>query len=390
MIRRRERSLLKSGAVAGLVAALAVGLLALFFADHLGAKPQIKSSLIAHEWGTFTAIADGNGRAVPWIPFVNPAELPEFVEHLSSPGYKLSLRGTIRMETPVLYFYSPREETLSVRVAFLKGLITEWYPHAVRVEPAVVPADADLNHLIFPGTITWSKVAISPNLNVEFPGASQQTRYYAARETSSAPLRVKTAGGEEIEKFLFYRGVSAAPLPISAKQDPDGKLEIKNLSEAPIPAAILFERRGERVGYRIEQAEADERIFDPPSLTDDIDSLCTQLEAILVNQGLYADEAHAMVETWKDSWFEEGSRLIYIVPRAYIDKVLPLTINPAPEQVVRVFVGRLEIITPTTAREVKAAIAAKDESTLNKYGPFLEPILQVADKEHSIFKPFKK
>src|SRR5262249_5931934 len=160
------------------------------------------------------------------------------------------------------------------------------------------------------------------------------------------------------------------------RQGSDGKLVIN--SEAQIPAAILFERRGERVGYRVEQGEANGITFDSPLLTDSIDSLYAELEAILVNQGLYADEAHAMVETWKDSWFEEGSRLIYIVPRGFVDNVLPLTIDPAPEQVVRVFVGRLEIVTPATARVVEAAIAAKDDATVKKYGRFLEPILQVA------------
>ncbi len=36
---------------------------------------------------------------------------------------------------------------------------------------------------------------------------------------------------------------------------------------------------------------------------------------MLIAQGLYQDEAQAMLETWRDSWFEEGSRLLYIVPR---------------------------------------------------------------------------
>ena len=89
-----------------------------------------------------------------------------------------------------------------------------------------------------------------------------------------------------------------------------------------------------------------------------------------------------MVQTWKDSWFEEGSRLIYIVPREFVDSILPLAINPVPEQVVRVFVGRLEIVTPATAKAVTAAVAAHDEKTLNKYGRFLEPIIEVARKQH--------
>jgi len=142
-----------------------------------------------------------------------------------------------------------------VKAAFAKGLITEWYPHAVQVQPAAVLQDIDLNHLPSDGSVTWSSVAVSPNLRLKFPRDSGQTRYYAARETAAAPLRVKTAAGDEVEKFLFYRGVSAAPLPISAKQSSGGKLVIKSLSKARIPAAILFERRGERVGIDYERWE---------------------------------------------------------------------------------------------------------------------------------------
>ena len=124
-------------------------------------------------------------------------------------------------------------------------------------------------------------------------------------------------------------------------------------------------------------------MLEPPPLTS-MDSLSGDLEGLLVDQGLFADEAHAMVETWRDSWFEEGSRLIYIVPRAFVDKILPLTIDPAPSQIVRVFVGRLEIANSATERAVEAALAANDEVTLRKYGRFLEPILQGLREEHRI------
>jgi len=380
MLAARATLPLKIGTRVSLLGSLVIGLLVLSISDHVKARPQTASGLIAHEWGTFTAVAGADGRALHWIPLINPAELPGFVQHLSSPVFKFGLRGTIRMETPVLYFYSPREQPVSVKVAFAKGLITEWYPHAGRVQPAVVEANTDLDQLPSAGSITWNNVIVSPSLDVDFPHDSSQTRYYAARETSSAPLRVITAAGEETEKFLFYRGVSATPLSLSARQSSDGGLVID--SKVPIPAAILFERRGKRVGYRVEQGGANELKFEPPLLTDHIESLYAELEAILVNQGLFLDEAHAMVETWKSSWFEEGSRLIYIVPREFVDNVLPLAIDPAPEQVVRVFVGRLEIVTPTTVKAVKTAIAANDNAALDRYGRFLEPILQISQAKH--------
>ena len=42
-----------------------------------------------------------------------------------------------------------------------------------------------------------------------------------------------------------------------------------------------------------------------------------------------------MIETWKDSWFEEGLRVFYVLPRLTTDEVLPLTVEPLPKEFVR-------------------------------------------------------
>jgi hypothetical protein len=116
-----------------------------------------------------------------------------------------------------------------------------------------------------------------------------------------------------------------------------------------------------------------------------MDSLKQAVEDMLIAQGLYQDEAQAMFETWRDSWFEEGSRLLYIVPRQFVDSVLPLSINPAPAQTVRAFVGRLELVTPATQRTVELALATHDQPTLSRYGRFLVPILEnlIANEKNS-------
>ena len=124
-------------------------------------------------------------------------------------------------------------------------------------------------------------------------------------------------------------------------------------------------------------------ILDPPELTGTIDDLGTDLEGMLVAQGLCQDEAHAMVETWRDSWFEEGRRLLHIVPAAFVDGVLPLSINPVPARTVRVFVGRLEIITPATEKAVQRAFVTHDSATLKMFGRFLEPLLETMIQKES-------
>lgn len=339
-------------------------------------SPRVFAGLTVHEWGTFTSIAGADGQAMEWSPLTGSTDLPGFVEHFRDGRFKIGLRGTVRMETPVLYFYDSREENVSVKVSFSQGVITEWYPHATRVEPVANLFDASLYQVHPDGSIAWDAVTVSPSIRAEFPHETQDSHYYLARQTRATPLRVKTPTGEQQEKFLFYRGVSTLRVPLSAKLTADSKVQVINGAEEEIPNAILFERRGEQVGYRIVGAIAKETALDPPELGGNVDDLRKALVGMLVAQGLYLDEAQAMVATWRGSWFEEGSRLIYIVPAAFVNGILPLSIHPSPAQIARVFVGRLELVTPATKNAVKTAFAANDKPTLKKYARFLEPILQ--------------
>jgi hypothetical protein len=372
------KSRLFACAISGLSLAVAP---ILFRAQSFSSDP----SLTAHEWGTFTSIAAKDGHAAEWLPLTGSTDLPAFVEHFQTPDFKGGLRGTVRMETPVLYFYTNHPTTISVHVSFSQGLITEWYPHANRVEPVGLQTQTRMVSYLQDwsrrqkqpdSSISWDSIALEPNSSASLPREGRTNHYYAARQTSSTPLRIKTQASEQVEKFLFYRGVSSFSVPVSAKLAHDGKILAQNLITQEIPAMLLFEGRGDKLGLRIADATATQSTLDPPELNANMDSLKQAVEDMLIAQGLYHDEAQAMFETWRDSWFEEGSRLLYIVPRQFVDSVLPLSINPTPTQTVRVFVGRLELITPATQRAVEQALAAHDQSTLTRYGRFLVPILE--------------
>lgn len=349
--------------------------------------------LTAHEWGTFTSIAGKDGRAAEWLPLTGSADLPAFVEHLQNANFKGGLRGTVRMETPVLYFYTDRKTTVSVHVAFSQGLITEWYPHANRVEPAGLQTQARMiaylqdwgRHQKQPdGSISWDSLQLEPGSSAELASGVSENHYFAARETSSTPLRISTPAGEQTEKFLFYRGVASFSVPVSVRLADNSRVLIHNSATQRVPAMILFERRGDKLGFRIAKNSEMESALDPPELNATMESLEQAVESILIAQGLYRDEAQAMLKTWHDSWFEEGSRLLYIVPRWIVDSVLPLTIQPAPAQTVRVFVGRLELVTRATERDVEQALARHDRATLAHYNRFLVPILErmIADNNN--------
>jgi hypothetical protein len=373
----RTRSL-RSGGFAAVLLSMLVAMGGVAFAGRYRRQALADSGLTAHEWGTFTAIAGADGQPIEWLPvqLLDKPELPSFVEHFRGVGKDI-LRGTIRMETPVIYFYTAHETSVSVRVSFSKGFITEWYPHASRLQPSTPLSSDALYKPHSDGSIEWDSIGVVPNLTPDFPLEKAPSRYYAARDTSATPVSVRMPSGEQHEKFLFYRGVSTMSLPLSARVLPSGAIVFDNQAGQPIPALMVFERHGDKLGYRLVTSPQDHAIFEVPSVRGTISSVRRDLEVLLASQGLYPEEAYAMLETWGDSWFEEGSRLIYIVPRAYVDSILPLSISPAPAQLSRVFVGRLELVTPTTQKSIETAIASHDGAALRKYGRFLYPVLDV-------------
>jgi hypothetical protein len=336
--------------------------------------------LTVHEWGTFTSVAGEDGSAIEWDALGCKSDLPQFVNDYGYRGFKWRLQGTVRMETPVMYFYSAHEMDAHVKVAFPQGLITEWYPQAeyevyqggsMRRLPANLNGiDTSLRSLT--GAIEWKNIKVQPGATPALPVDSSSSRYYAARQTDAAPIAV---GGQH-EKFLFYRGVGRFPVPLSARVSGDGKIVVENRGHETVPSVLLFENREGRMGYRTAGSLADTLKLDAPQLDGSFPQLRQDLETALIAQGLFPAEARAMVETWRDSWFEEGSRLIYIVAASAVDAILPLQVDPAPLQTVRVFVGRIELVTPETRRSVASAIARRDWPAIDRYSRFLDPILR--------------
>jgi hypothetical protein len=346
-------------------------------AGFSGPRPFDPEGLVVHEWGTFTSVAADDGSAVEWVPPQGPRDLPCFVDRVQF-NIKGWLPATVRMETPVVYFYATDERTVDVRVRFRKGIITEWYPRAAvtptTVEPMTVRKPA------LEGTIRWNQVRILPRAHENYPVESGSNHYYAARKTDASPIEVRTGAADagaatsQREKFLFYRGIGNFALPLAAMLEADGRVVVKSATAQPLGDVMLFENAGGASGYRALSGTGQQVTLDRPAAGGN-KAVRAALERMLVANGLYAKEAAAMVETWRDSWFEDGLRLFYIVPRAAIDEVLPLEVTPAPASTARVFVGRIELITPAIVADVKKAVLTRERAPIVKYGRFLKPIL---------------
>src|SRR5262249_50975953 len=140
-------------------------------------KPPAVPELVVHEWGTFTSVAGQDGRPLEWKPLNGPAELPCFVGALGPifKGPRSELRAPVRMESPLLYFYSPTPLSVNAHVGFPQGRVTEWFP-AAAVGSRAGPPEPN-------GGISWPDVSVTPGARAQLPIDSSGSHYYAARET---------------------------------------------------------------------------------------------------------------------------------------------------------------------------------------------------------------
>jgi hypothetical protein len=203
------------------------------------------------------------------------------------------------------------------------------------------------------------------------PVGPEQTWGFA-RQTDAALVRKTTCNAKkelefQFEKFLFYRGLGTflPPLEVCARQDEKSGLALTLQNRGPLPLqaifavqvqdqAIQFAALDDLPGDAV-RAVAGNSIFGlPVPLNTGVPQVKKALASALVAAGLYAKEADAMVNTWERSYFRtEGLRVLYVLPRPTVDELIPIRIRPAPSSLVRVMVGRLEVLTPDREQQIK-------------------------------------
>ena len=314
--------------------------------------------------------------------------------------------ATQKMETPVLYFHTKAARRARVRVDFVRGLISQWYPVSDLLGPPETAAGAgplDVSK-IDRSFLQWDVDLIpkGADAGLYLPAVATDDPWAFARNVDAAAVRTvprqapERMGPTESERFLFYRGLGAFTLPVLVKHDSKGeKSWFVNDGKEGLPFAFSL-RVSEKGGAAFRDlgpvgalhaidATIDRDAGEEPAVV--ASRLKTAVASALVAQGLFADEAKAMVETWSRQWFlSVGTRVIYGVPRATTDEILPLSIDPKPDSLVRVLVGRLEYMTPDAEALVARALAwrlSKEavfretaKSLLGGLGRFLEPFVR--------------
>src|ERR1043166_2024136 len=198
------------------------------------AQQSVARPLIVHEWGTITTRHAANGTPEGRLNRIDPSEvLPPFVHQYepAQPARPSSREPlvmspltpgrpdvTMRLETPVMYFYPPPGSTpppFDVDVRFRGGILNEFFPNAragseVDVDRVSVKMQAGLikdwdgavlnNYVV--GSLRWQDVVLKAQARL--PQTSSHV-WLAPRRVRSTAVALPSGEGEQ---YLFYRGVA--------------------------------------------------------------------------------------------------------------------------------------------------------------------------------------
>jgi hypothetical protein len=351
-----------------------------------------------HEWGTFTSLQNESGDALGGIN-TDDEPVPQFVHRLS---YMLVQRSgdlppafskgapvchpdvTMRLETPVIYFHPPASQTgiqqANVAVKFHGGWLTEFFPDAQALTPGFAPQHIEsqvfyshtgpFGHLssATESELQWNDLSVGG----DWPLTGTDAHVWTSPRAVQADL-VRTSNHES-EKFLFYRGIAHIDAPLRVSRDINsGELlfrsQLKDLpAEKPLAVRSLWLvdiQPGGKLAFRtlspIRLDHNSKKIlthtspeFAPADYSrDNLENLETSLRQALVADGLFPDEAQALLNTWELSYFKSaGLRVFFLVPRAWTDFYLPLQTS-LPADINRVMVGRIELVTPQQREKLR-------------------------------------
>jgi hypothetical protein len=264
-----------------------------------------------------------------------------------------------------------------VNVSFPRGIISQYFPNPTQFFPAIGYA----RQLAY-GSATFNVNLKTAPLTV--PQIAVTSVYAPARQVDANFL----SSGTENEKFIFYRGLGSFQNQVNVTST-GGALSVQNNSSNYVPAAFVIDvgtdgsgsirKLNALLSQAIVTISADELKNIRNSRQSQgmfLANAAFNLNAALRGAGMNADEAVAMTNTWKNSYFRNpGLRVLYILSRAETDGLLPLSIDPVPQELQRALVGRIEVILDT---EEAAMLTSLQNDLLNvgNLGRFAEPKLR--------------
>jgi hypothetical protein len=330
-------------------------------------RPLANDDLVVHEWGVFTVFGDSKyanvNRKEEW------GSLPSFC-------YRQFPKERLRWvpaawDKPIIYFYArPGALRINVKVTFAAGAPVVWWPAVAdpvddggfrTTKDPKTPRpfralmwEAWLGERVPTGFGTprnphddkggWTRVEDFPLpkeswlRDARLPDARPLT---VIGNIEGAPARVFPGVKDrpETERFLYYDGLVPAPDYLRCEAVGAAAIALRNRAGFDIAPVFVVDHRDKAtirfasVASALKPGELRRVSLEPLAAQDWPGFASKQVRQALVAAGLFEAEAAAVLKIWTRRLLEaDGVTVFHLLAAAEYDRVLPLSVLPAPAQ----------------------------------------------------------
>lgn len=350
---------------------LATLALCLFTASGVAQDPPKPADLVVHEWGVMIG-ASGDALFAMDAASTPIDDLPDFVQKF--PSRPLPLPRATFARKPVLYFYAASDMSVDVRVDVPSGYPFAWWPKADEsafeakpTKPQVPPHSFSRNQNMG-GHLAWKNVKLSAKPARELQKVDAKHWIAAARVPEAAYVDV----GGASERFLFYEALTLYDGAPMIRADGDDHVlvggplqDVKNAILIQVNDGKLALASVEDLPKNLGKDEVELNYGGLPTKLRRLALKAGDAKAVdavaklLKDAGLSESESATVAGVWKDDFLKrEGTRLLYVMPEAKFNALLPLKITPAPKELRRVMLMSVEAV---SSKQLEAVTKLKDD-----------------------------
>ena len=316
---------------------------------------QDDDGFAVHEWGVISVPYGGSWGNVRSGDPTLPAFVTTWRKAVDDAIEKWKNEPVMILK-PVLYFHSREPRVVDVRVGVPLGRPAAWHPPASEFGPRPElpirggrglrpqPAEPPLPETIEPkdGFVQWNRVAIHPEAGLRNEAAEDHW-WSTARRGGGAPV----AAHGVVEDFLFYDALTPVDPKLRIEWHDDRRVTL-TADAACEQLTALCVRDGTPTGARIRRLDEGQTVELTLGAIDRA-AVAENLEA----SGLSRAQADGMARIWEPEFLRtDGIRVIASLPRERIEALLPLTITPAPDRLIRTLLMHVECLDAAQCADV--------------------------------------
>lgn len=351
-------------------------------------------NLTVHEWGVFSTF--NNAAYANYDLATEWASLPDyFYRQFSAPRLKKVSIHSLQtiLKKPIIYFYTDQPKmNLDAKVSFSVGAPFVWWPATSSPVQSgdVTPGKpaAAVRTLEWSGVLTDDPTATpirAERFNgrstvVPLPPGTPQNAWLDQARIKGPAMFTTNAGPKDVnvqaptilfdsERFLYYDGLAPAMDYVRCADVAVDSIWVENSAKFAIANLIMVDGRDAKAVRftRLEKIKPGEKLKvvlkDVPA--DWPGAIAKTFGQDLCHAGLFDNEVDSVLAIWKKGLFDRpGITAIYLLPQSEYDRLLPLTVSPAPGKIVRVGVvlhGQLEMTPAIIAARLKELTAKMDD-----------------------------